>query len=689
MFPKFVDGSPDDTTRIDPIFQQSADLLNCFASHTMTKVSFNSMLGVVNKYSPQIPKNLNSLIKFLEPRFSFLEYKIFFDCENCLKSFYIEKSTNYHKCPECFKPVSVFYHINILNQLKDIIKRNICNFNLHSDSKIYKIVKQEYQKFLSLTINTDGAQIFESSDRSFHPIYLVVNELELKKRFELHNIIIAGVWIGPKPNYIHYLKPIITELLSLEKGEILSLNQHLEELIHVFLIFGVFDKPARAAMLNMMQYNGKFGCLKCYHPGESQKTDKGGTFRTYPNENYPLRNHKEYHKDLNKLKNDQTKAIDNYNGVKGHSELNELAFYFVIESTAIDYMHSVLEGVVRRLIEYWFSSKYSREKFSLRYRIEEIDSNLVQIRVPKFIPRPPRSLNLVSMWKANELLSFLIYYSLPLFNGIMKPIYFEHLVNLVVSIEHLLNKNFSNIYLDQINELLKEYVSNMETLYGSDKLLSGVHELLHIVDDVKNIGPLNEFNCFQFENLNRIFGNFIHGNHVVGVELFNTLDALKCSKLVNQKSETYQPKLILHRMHSITITPNQSELKKIRDANLCIDEFELYSSIEFNGQTFTSFEYQKTQNLDLCVKYGDKIGLIKYFLCKKDKCFIICSLLSNNDTLFLNSKFPHLKSSTLFCNKSKDESIFLCEISEVKKCLYLNINKQIYVSFFQMSHLFN
>ena len=30
----------------------------------------------------------------------------------------------------------------------------------------------------------------------------------------------------------------------------------------------IFDLPAKAAQLNVKQYNGYFGCLMCYHPGQ-------------------------------------------------------------------------------------------------------------------------------------------------------------------------------------------------------------------------------------------------------------------------------------------------------------------------------------------------------------------------------------------------------------------------------------
>ena len=37
------------------------------------------------------------------------------------------------------------------------------------------------------------------------------------------------------------------------------------------VIGGVFDKPAKASILNMISSNGFYGCTKCLQPGESHR----------------------------------------------------------------------------------------------------------------------------------------------------------------------------------------------------------------------------------------------------------------------------------------------------------------------------------------------------------------------------------------------------------------------------------
>ena len=68
-----------------------------------------------------------------------------------------------------------------------------------------------------------------------------------------------------------------------------------------------------------------------------------------------------------------TNKITNYRGIKGPCELAKLKYFKPVESTAIDYMHSVLYGVVQKLMEVWFSNKYSSHPSSLFDHLQEID----------------------------------------------------------------------------------------------------------------------------------------------------------------------------------------------------------------------------------------------------------------------------------------------------------------------------
>lgn len=69
----------------------------------------------------------------------------------------------------------------------------------------------------------------------------------------------------------------------------------------------------------------------------------------------------------------------------------------------------------------------------------------------------------------------------------------------------LCSSYFSSLdsHLNYAEELLQYFVSNFKEIYGEHHISLNVHNLLHIVDDVRHFGPLDRFSCFKFENFNQ------------------------------------------------------------------------------------------------------------------------------------------------------------------------------------------
>jgi hypothetical protein len=178
----------------------------------------------------------------------------------------------------------MIYNFDINAQIKRILKKLNYNDLVNSgdsnstiqdfyDGNIYKKLlddRENGEKFrrkeaLTLMINTDGISKSKNSDLTIWPIFLVINELPFEMRFCMDNIIIAGLSVGyKKPDFTYFLSPIVAELKSLEYGIHVEFKNGFQMFTKLFLINSVFDKPARAAILNMKTCNGFDGCLKCY-----------------------------------------------------------------------------------------------------------------------------------------------------------------------------------------------------------------------------------------------------------------------------------------------------------------------------------------------------------------------------------------------------------------------------------------
>ncbi len=271
------------------------------------------------------------------------------------------------------------------------------------------------------------------------------------------------------------------------------------KIIHAYLLYGVYDKPARAIVNNTIASHGYYGCVKC-------------TQRTYEYQpDFEMRSDENYESFCNEAQsNSKKKACF---GIKGSTCLTSLKFYSVCNSTQIDFMHSVGLGVIKDLFTHWFDMVLG--PYSLRDHLVEIDVAYINLTPPDYLPDVPRSVTEWKIWKAKEFINFILFYALPLFSPVMPRKYFQHLKKLVISLEILLSKNISRDHISIADKLLNEFVSDAPRLYTDNIVKSGLHELLHIAQCTIDIGPVNAFSCFPYEELNRkllrlIKGKFLH-----------------------------------------------------------------------------------------------------------------------------------------------------------------------------------
>ena len=209
----------------------------------------------------------------------------------------------------------MYFHANIENQLKDIFenttlsKNNVNNENeLHDffDGQIYKnLLKSEdgvsfkNGKAFSLILNTDGVSLCTKSKLTMWPFFLAINEISKEDRFLINNVVLAGQHIflkifnfllnlfrfaglsvgDEKPNFDVFLHPLVSQLKKLEYGVEMKINNSIHN-TKFFVVACVFEKPTKAAVLNMKASNGFYGCTKCLQAGVTYK-DKDNDNRKY------------------------------------------------------------------------------------------------------------------------------------------------------------------------------------------------------------------------------------------------------------------------------------------------------------------------------------------------------------------------------------------------------------------------
>ena len=78
---------------------------------------------------------------------------------------------------------------------------------------------------------------------------------------------------------------MVTQLKRLEYGIEINFNNFIKNL-KFLLVAAVFDKPAKAAVLNMKASNGFYGCTKCLQPGVTYKEKENGKLKITESNSY-------------------------------------------------------------------------------------------------------------------------------------------------------------------------------------------------------------------------------------------------------------------------------------------------------------------------------------------------------------------------------------------------------------------
>ena len=71
---------------------------------------------------------------------------------------------------------------------------------------------------------------------------------------------------------------------------------------------------------------------------------------------------------------------------------------------------------------------------------------------------------------------------------------------LSVAVRILACPEFASSFCDSANELLVLFVNEAEKLYGREIYVYNVHRLIRLAADVRDLGALDEFSAFSFEN---------------------------------------------------------------------------------------------------------------------------------------------------------------------------------------------
>ena len=173
----------------------------------------------------------------------------------------------------------------------------------------------------------------------------------------------------------------------------------------------------------------------------------------------------------------------------------------MIKAFPIDYMHLVCLGVMRHLILAWVQGKPGQARLAAQ-DIRNLSQTLVSYvhYTPSDFSRKPRELKEIKRNKATEYRQLLLYTGPVAFKNVLSEDAYGHFMLFHVAMSLLIRKCTTIEQKKYCKELLKMFVSHSPKIYGTECLVYNMHGLLHLADDSKNYGCLDDFSGFCFEN---------------------------------------------------------------------------------------------------------------------------------------------------------------------------------------------
>ncbi len=435
-------------------------------------------------------------ISFLNSASFFINIPIAPQIQTLLENPQIQKSLNYrHQRPQNEYVISDIYDGEMYRNL----------------SKPGEILSDPNN--LSFNFNSDGSSVYKSSRFSIWPIHLHLNELPPKMRFQ--NVVLAGLWFGTQePVMTIFLRPFVDQAKTLASRGVSWRKNGTCVNSKIVGICCCVDSKARPAMQNTTQFNGYFGCSFCLHPGTL--VEKQVKY-TVTDTEYPDREAKKMLADMEQAVA-QNRSV---RGVKGPSPLINMPYFDIVWGFVPDYMHAVLLGVIRQLTELLLNNSDQPYYIGSPNTMRVLENRIKDIKPPHLITRQPRPLAEFKYWKASEWRAWLLFYSLPVLNGVLQPRYVKHLGLLVSAVFLLLNENITFQDINKADNMLFVFVARFQLLYGEASMTFNVHLLTHLAKSVKLWGPLWAHSAFVFENANGGLLKLVHGTKCVALQIVN------------------------------------------------------------------------------------------------------------------------------------------------------------------------
>ncbi len=445
-------------------------------------------------------------------------------------------------------PRKVFARKSITDQIEAMFSRNgyedLCNAWRHQDplpdyysdvysGKIWAEMQKKHKLFknphdLGLKVNTDFFQPHKHRNQSIGVIYMTVLNLPRQIRYDLENVILAGIipsmdWTDEKGKF-HvepksldpFLSPIIDELEALERGVKIITKKFISGVpLRAMVIMASCDGPAARKLLGFLAHSALKGCVKCtkVFPGKVGEKYYGGFNDAAPKRTgYSHRNH------CNEIRNSKNctewGTLETKYGCRP-SEMLRLTYFDPIRMNVIDPMHCLFLGLAKS-----FFRKLVEKNILTDEKLADLDRNVKTMFNPFSTTWLPKHIH--SNWKnynAHEWMQWTLIYSIPTFTGVLPRKYLDLWQKFVKACNLICRPIVHKDDAKKAQELLIEYGKQFESMFGRNAVPPNMHFATHIVECMEEFGSMYTFWCFGMERLNGFLGDYTTNSQCIEVTI--------------------------------------------------------------------------------------------------------------------------------------------------------------------------
>lgn len=540
--------------------------------------------------------------------------------------------------------------------------------DLHNGN-VFKNAQKKWPSstILPLIINTDGVKVYNGSTDSLWMIQICQAFLPPAIRFIHTNILIMAAHFGKtKPKMYDFFYPFLRELNNMSENGGMNILRDGKEYKFLPVVIGCCcDLPAKDDVQGIVGFSGYYGCGFCHHPGTPVKGEKITKVR-YTKGNYELRTHDDFIETYERLRSTPIK------GIKRISCLIAAPSFDLSNGFAIDAMHCVHLGIMKKLLKLWLEPKNrSRSFFISKPRQVLLSNKIVSLKPVSEITRRPRSIFKRGDFKANEFRSLLFFYLPIALDGLLDNRFIKHF-RLLSSAVYILSKE--RVTFEEIQRArmkLNEFADSFENIYDKSNVTMNLHLLRHLPNAVENLGPLWCQSAYAFEAKNGIItkANNSTNKHMVQQLAWKyAMNETIKYHAPDEKDENFQ----LKSKSTTKIGIAEKDAFARAGLNIDVGTVIIYKNIVMKGIKFSSQISKEISTINHFVRLTDgQIACIQFFTVLNSKVYLLIDIYEA-DTLnsidhFIKIEFTNLK-----------KVIEMTDIS--KKMIFLKFGRKEYVT---------